>query len=186
MDGLYATVDMIEWCTSKRIPFSCRLHSNRVITVKDEGKVSLKQCKKLRLIGSRQARTISAEWKGFFLYITSVRRINKRGKCSIAFQVSNHKMSALSHVRLYGYRWNIEMFFRTAKQHLGFADCQSRKLVMQTNHIKNVFIAYHFLQWESKKRNFKNAEDAIKAFKKQNFDGVITLLSRPGQIFHVN
>lgn len=184
MDGLYATIDMIDWCTKNQVPFECRFHSNRVITTKREGKVSLRACKQLRLTGCRQARTIRANWKGFSLYITSIRRINRYGVCTIVYQVSNYKTSALGHARVYTYRWQIEKFFRTAKQHLGFAHCQSRKLSLQINHIKNVFLAYHFLQWECRNHKLKSPELALKQLKSKTFKSLITALSRPRQIFH--
>lgn len=185
MDGLYATTDMIDWCIKNHVLFECRFHSNRVIATKNEGSVSLKICKQLKLTGSRQARTIRAQWKGFSLYITSVRRINRYGICSIVYQVSNYTASALGHVRVYDIRWKIEKFFRTAKQYLGFADCQSRKLLLQTNHIKNVFMAYHFLQWECRKSRLKSPEMALKKIKHETPITLMFLLSRPRQIFHV-
>ena len=184
MDGLYATTDMIDWCIKNQVAFECRFHSNRVIVTKREGKVSLKNCRQLKLIGSRQARTIPADWKGFSLYITSVRRINRHGVCSVVYQVSNYKTSALGHARIYGCRWQIEKFFRTAKQNLGLADCQSRKLFLQINHIKNVFLAYHFLQWEFRRMKLKNPETALNQLKSQNPKYLSIALDRPGQIFH--
>lgn len=184
MDGLYATTDMIDWCIKNQVSFECRFHSNRAITTKREGRVSLKKCKQLKLTGSRQARTICANWKGFSLYITSVRRINRHGVCSIVYQVSNYKTSALGHTRVYDCRWQIEKFFRTAKQHLGLADCQSRKLILQLNHIKNVFLAYYFLQWECRKLKLKSPEMALKQLKSQNPKSLMVALSHPGQIFH--
>lgn len=184
MDGLYATIDMIDWCNKNQVSFECRFHSNRVIVTKREGNVSLKSCDQLKLKGSRQARTIYASWHSLSVYITAVRRINRYGVCSIVYQISNYKTSALGHVRVYDCRWKIEKFFRTAKQSLGLADCQSRKLILQINHIKNVFLAYHFLQWECRNSKLKSPEMALKQLKSKSFKSIRSTLSRPGQIFH--
>jgi hypothetical protein len=184
MDGLYATTDMIDWCIKNKVPFECRFHSNRAIITNREGRVSLKKCRQLKLTGSRQARTIVAHWKGFSLHITSVRRINRHGVYSIVYQVSNYKTSALGHARVYDCRWQIEKFFRTAKQHLGLADCQSRKLSLQINHIKNVFLTYHILQWECRDHKLKSPEMALKQLKSKNPESFLLALARPRQIFH--
>ena len=57
------------------------------------------------------------------------------------------------------------MFFRTAKQHLGLGDCQSRKLKLQKNHIINVFFAYALLQSKTIKQKLLNPETALRRFK---------------------
>jgi len=183
VDGLYVTADMIDWCIRHNIPFEGRFHSNRVITTKTGNCAQVRECPELKLTGTKNCKVIEAYWKSFFLYITALRRFDAKGNPSVVYQVSNQKMSARAHVRLYEYRWNIEMFFRTAKQYLGLSDCQSRKLTLQQNHIKNVFFAYHFLQWERKLRHLKSPEGAFHLLKHKSLDGLIKALSRSGQIF---
>ncbi len=80
--------------------------------------------------------------KGFFLFLTALKRKLSNGDFSVVYQVSNFKASSRQHVEYYGYRWNIKKFFRTAKQKLGLNDCQSRKFERQKGHILKVFIAY--------------------------------------------
>jgi SRSO17 transposase len=63
-------------------------------------------------------------------------------------------------MRIYGYRWNIEKFFRTAKQSLGLTHCQSTKKKLQENHIMNVFCAYAILECERNKKKLANPEQA--------------------------
>jgi Transposase DDE domain len=183
MDGLYATKEMIKWLNESKISFEMRFHSNRVVEVKG-GRYQIKECPLLKLKGRRTERTIRASWHGINLYFTAVKRLLKKGKFITVFQVSNYKASARNHIRLYGYRWNIEKFFRTAKQHLGLNDCQSRKIGKQKNHILNVFVAYTIAQFECVKRKYKNVETAIKSIKLDVLKRPDYLKRRFREIFH--
>jgi len=167
MDGLYATEKMIRWLNKRKLLFEMRFHANRVIE-KNGQEYSLKEAPFFRLNGYRTMRTIVAMWHGISLYFTALRRVMRNGIITIVFQVSNYKASARKHVLHYRYRWNIEKFFRTAKQYLGLNDCQSRKLELQINHILNVFVAYTIAQFEHIKSKTKNVESAIKSIKKRS------------------
>ena len=167
-DGLYAVLAFLEWLNSQDIKFEMRLHSNRIID--DNGVLSqVKNSVKFIMSGSRPKRTIKAKWCGVEFYITALRRVNKCGNVNVIYQISNFKASAREHVQFYGYRWNIEKFFRTAKQKLGLNDCQAHSRESQENHIFNVFFAYALLQRERKKNNLKNVESAIKQLNYTNF-----------------
>lgn len=115
-----------------------RFHSNRVITY-NQFKGQIRHYEKLKLSGRRPMRTVKANWYNMALHFTAFRRVNKCDRIIITYQVSNWKCSAREHVRAYEYRWHIEKFFRTAKQHLGLNVCQSRKAILQQNHLLNVF-----------------------------------------------
>jgi len=67
-------------------------------------------------------------------------------------------------------RWNIEKFFRTAKQKLGLNDCMVRNKEGQKKHVYNVFFAYSLLQIEKVKQKAKNVETVIKSIKSYKFD----------------
>ncbi len=183
-DGLYAIVDMLKSLIAQDIRFEMRLHANRVI--KDSNfKGQVKNHPKLRLSGKRPMRTIKAEWYGMSIYITAFRRVTKYGRVIITYQVSNYKASARKHVRAYEFRWNIEKFFRTAKQKLGLNDCQSRKKKSQENHLLNVFFAYAFLQYERKKNKLKNVESVIKSIKGASFKNIKSQFTRSAEIFGI-
>jgi len=185
VDGLYATHEMLKWLQEKNITYEMRFHSNRIIQRNDQDiPTKVRDHDALKLNGKRQAKTIKAFWKGLFVYITAVKRINKRNVSSIVYQVSNAKLSAREHIRLYQYRWNIEMFFRTAKQFLGLTQCQSRKLLRQKNHMFNVFFSYIILQFERRKKSLKNPEAALRRFKQKNYTELISHLPSLDQIFH--
>ena len=84
-----------------------------------------------------------------------------------------------------GYRWNIEKFFRTAKQKLGLNDCQSRKKELQEKHLLNAFFAYALLQYNRKKKKLKNVESAIKSIKHLSFVEIKHSFMRSVEIFGI-
>jgi len=175
---------MLRWLEEKNINYEMRFHSNRLIQIKAEGKpVKVRDCEALKLTNKRRAKTVKVLWDGIIIYVTAVKRINKKGISSIVYQVSNAKLSAREHVQLYNYRWNIEVFFRTAKQSLGLTECQSRKSLLQSNHIYNVFFAYIILQFERRKQHFKNPECALRQIKRKSYASLISYLSSLDQIF---
>jgi hypothetical protein len=181
-DGLYATTSMLKWLIDRNIRFEMRFHANRVIN--DKGIQSqIRQNKRLKLSGKRPKRTIKAHWYGIDYYFTAHRRVTKYGKITVVYQVSNYKASAAEHVRAYTYRWNIEKFLRTAKQKLGFGDCQSRKEDRQKKHILSVFFMYALLQMERKKMKLKNVESVIKSLKHLNFNELKSHFIRSAEIF---
>jgi hypothetical protein len=169
MDGLFAVDELISWLNEKKINFEMRFHANRVI-VPDGSSDSL-QIKRYfidKLEHKIKHRTICAQWKNKYFYFTAVKRVTKTGRETIVYQISNFKTAPSLHARIYGFRWNIEKFFRTSKQHLGLGECQSRKFVSQSNHIKHVFLAYAVLQLVRKERGLKNCEKALHHLKKRN------------------
>lgn len=183
-DGLYAIFAFLEWLISKRIRFEMRFHSNRVIN--DKGvECQIKKSLKFIMSGRRPKRTIKAEWRGISFYFTALRRVNKIGTVTVIYQISNYKASAREHTQAYGYRWDIEKFFRTAKQKLGLNDCQSHKLELQENHMLNVFFIYALLQIERKKNNLKNIETAIKQLNQMDFGQIKSRIMRLAENFGV-
>jgi len=183
-DGLYATENMLKKCLSLGILFEMRFHSNRVIDYKGN-KVAIRDLIDLKLTGRRCARTKCGTWKEMKLHFTSVKRTTKTGRVTVVYQVSNFKANAREHKKIYGFRWGIEKFFRTAKQHLGLTHCQVRSQVGQENHIMNVFFAYSLLQIERKKFSLKNVEAAVKRLKRKNYESLTAYFKRSGQIFEV-
>jgi hypothetical protein len=167
LDGLFATKEMMRWLNTNKVPFEMRFHSNRVIE-RNGKRYKIRESPFVALKRGRTRRTVQAFWHGINLHFTALRRQLKNGDFTTVFQVSNFKATAREHVKIYGYRWVIEKFFRTAKQKLGLNDCQSRKLDKQINHIKCVFAAYTIAQFERAQRRYKNVEEAIKSIKERN------------------
>ena len=183
-DGLYAIFSFLTWLISQNIRFEMRFHANRVIN--DKGvKCQIKKSLKFIMSGKRPKRTIKAEWYGITFYFTALRRVTETGIVTVIYQISNYKASAREHVNAYGYRWNIEKFFRTAKQKLGLNDCQSHKLKLQENHIINVFFIYAMLQIERKKNNMKNVETVIKQLNHGDLDYIRSRICRLAENFGI-
>ena len=184
VDGLYASKNMIRSLNERKINFEMRFHSNRIITEgKDGKKVKVRDHRNLQLKGKRKSKTIKTNWDGIPIYVTAVKRTRKNSTI-IVYQVSNFKALARDHIRIYDYRWKIEMFFRTAKQSLGLTHCQSIKRSRQENHIFNVFFAYIILQFERKKYKLKSPEMALRRIKHKSHLVLKGSFAAFDQIFH--
>ncbi len=181
-DGLYATENMLTHCLRLGIYFEMRFHSNRIIEYKGT-KGAIRELRDLELKGRRSTRTRLGIWKGMALYFTAVKRTSKTGNITRVYQVSNFKTSAREHAQIYGFRWGIEKFFRTAKQHLGLNHCQAQSRIAQENHIMNVFFSYALLQIEKKKFSLKNVEAALKRLKRKNYERAMIYFKRSDLIF---
>lgn len=169
-DGLYATVNLLKWCSENKIAAEMRMHSNRVVLFKGE-KTSLKKLSKkngIQPVGRQMARTISVLWHDMNLEITIVRRIDKHGDESIVFQVATYKALPRDHVKAYKARWVIEKMIRTSKQHLGLGECFAKKLQKQRDHVASVLLTYALVQLDMKKRRCKTPEEAIRHCKTKN------------------
>ena len=170
-DGLYSTVELLRWCIENNISAEMRMHSNRVVTYKGvKKKLRELACEPgVKLTGRQTARTISVEWHGLPLEITIVKRIDKKGRESIVFQVATYKAEPRQHVKAYKARWGTESCYRTDKQSLGLGECFSKRLTVQHNHAASVLLAYAFAQLEMKRQKLKTPESAIRAVK-ERFD----------------
>lgn len=168
-DGLYTTVNLIQWCIENNIPAEMRMHSNRVVIYKSvkEKLRELASQPGIKLTGKQMARTISVEWHGLPLEITIVKRINKHDEETIVFQAATYKAEPREHVKTYKVRWNTEKAYRTAKQSLGLGECYSKNLAVQHNHVAAILLAYALSQLEMKKRKLKTPEDTIRAIKEE-------------------
>lgn len=165
-DGLYASTDMMKFLNKHTIKFNMRMASNRVVTLDNGTKCKLKELRSIKPLKNVRSKTISATWQGMPLHFTAEVRVDRHGEKTIVYIVSNYRSdSSKDHVRAYKLRWNIECFFRTAKQSLGLQQCFARSLDRQKAHIYAVFISYTFLQIICLQKKLSNVEQAIKAFK---------------------
>lgn len=144
-DGAFANKDFLRWCFENKIAIEVRMRSNCTVLYNGQ-KIAIRDIKKLKPVGRQMARTISVLWHNIPLQITAQRRVNKHTKETIVFQASTFHAKPMEHVLIYRYRWNIERFFRTAKQHLGLQECSSRKLETQQSHVASVLLAYVLVQ----------------------------------------
>jgi len=92
------------------------------------------------------ARENNFSYKGHGLYFTAHKRNATHGKKEIVFIVSNIIRTAKEHVDAYDNRWSVEKYFRTGKQYIGLAHCQSINADKQKFHIFSVMVTYAILQ----------------------------------------
>ncbi len=169
IDGLYTTESLMSWMVEKNISFDGRYHSNRKVKTKNEF-AQVKDIKKLKVSGKSPIRSTKVKWKKLSLYVIALYRRNSVGRNIITYYVSNYKAPKKQHIFAYSIRWNIEKFFRTAKQKLGLKDCMVRNKDGQKKHIANVFFSYALLQVEKARLKLKNVEMLIKSIKSYTFE----------------
>jgi hypothetical protein len=163
-DGAFPSIEMLSWCIEKNISAEFRIHNNRKVTFENKHEL-VKNIQALQPIGKQKSRTIKVIWHKLDLYLTAQKRIDKKGKETIVYQVSTYFAKPSKHVKIYKKRWPIEKMFRTTKQHLGLQECQSTKIETQLNHAAAVFLAYSNVVVQQKKKKFKTPEEALRAAK---------------------
>jgi hypothetical protein len=182
MDGLYGTQDMITFLNERKIPFTTKMHSNRVV---DHNGVSaqLENHPDLKLIRNGRGKTIKVTWKKFSLFVTVEKMKNRDGSAALRYLMSNTERTTQEYINLYWLRWPIEKFFRTAKQKLGFSQCQSTSIEKQNVHIFIVFYAFTKLQKKSVEFHFESVDEFIRYLRLAKFDKDDRPLTASDQIF---
>ena len=161
MDGLYAQINIINCLNDHSIAFEMKMHANRVI--QSQGlKKQVQHHPHLRLMRNSRSKTIEVLWQGIMLFVTAEKMKNRDGSIAYRYLMSNQNLSSKQHISIYWLRWPIEKFFRTGKQKLGLADCQSRKIECQKAHIFNVFYAYTKLQSKATALQFDSVDHLIR------------------------
>ena len=176
-DGLFASIEILDWCLKNGIEADFRMARNRVVEFKGE-RLKISEIKELELKGRRNARSVRVKWHNLDLWITSERRINKKGIESVVYIVSTYYCKPIDHVKSYKKRWPIEKIFRTTKQFLGIQECFSTKLETQESHVAAACAAYSIAQFEMKKSGYKTPEEALRALKTKKVDSLIQRFSR--------
>jgi SRSO17 transposase len=134
-DAHYATETVFKFLCSLLISFLMKMPRNRKVTV--DGKTDQLQ-NILKLKKNQRTAYIKAEIYGLSLYFYVIKLKDK----STIYFVSNDLLDPYEVYRIYKIRWNIEIFHRVAKQHLGLGDCQMRSSEKQRQHVLYVMHAY--------------------------------------------
>jgi hypothetical protein len=184
MDGLYAVQDMAAFLIELKVPFTMKMHSNRVV---EHNGVSAQLTKHpdLKLTRNSRGKTIKVTWKNFSLFVTVEKMKNRDGSIAFRYLMSNTERTAQEHINIYWLRWPIEKFFRTGKQKLGFSQCQSTAIEKQNVHIFNVFYAYTKLQIKSVEFHFESVDEFIRYLRLAKFDNDDRPLTASDQIFPI-
>jgi len=157
-DSWYMAKEILDFINSRGLTWVSKTKSNRLILV-DEKWVSLKWYAK-HLSKKRFARidkmVDEKRYKWIFETTVSMKnvgqvklvilRVRKNSK-SFSFLASNNaKLDGLQVLTYYKKRWDIEVFHRDCKQHLGIGEYQARKLDAVVIHLHLVFLAYTLLK----------------------------------------
>lgn len=154
-DAHYATKQFLSLLYKHGQQFLMKFACNRIVII---GK-TMGQLKKIfRLRRNEHIRVTQGTFNGisYYFYIVKI----KQGKT--AYFVSLDSINQDELAKLYKIRWGIELYHRTAKQSLGWKDCQMRALEKQELHSFYVMYAYAIAELVRVKLKFKTTEDAIR------------------------
>ncbi len=183
MDGLYCDIEMIKFCNKHGVKFEMKIAKNRVVITKNGSREQIKKHQQLKLKRNEHVRTVCVAWQDVTIFITTVKRKIKDGY-SLLYLASNANITPHEHFARYKIRWDIELFFRTAKQSLGLADCASRKIEYQTNHICHILLTYAFLQQNRYIGQYKNPEAVLNQLRDAKSSYLNSSLKRLDHILH--
>jgi SRSO17 transposase len=155
-DAHYAVKQFLALLTELGQPFLMKFPCNRVVRIGNK-KGQLKEI--FRLKRNERFKAIQAEFHGhdYYFYVVKV----KPGTIAYFISLDQYDQDELS--RLYKIRWGIELFHRTAKQSLGWKECQMISNEKQVLHSFYVMYAYAIAEMVRVKLKFEKTEDAIRA-----------------------
>jgi hypothetical protein len=175
VDGEFATRSMLDFFAEENIDFTARIAINRNVTIGDGDREQLKNHRALRLRKNEKSRSVIASYGGRLYNFTAVKQTTRGGKKKIVFIISTKNRISKEHVKIYSLRWNIEKFFRTAKQSLGLEDCQAQKIDRIINHINAVMLAFIALEETKLAKKKKSVEAVLGIIKSKNMNHTINL-----------
>lgn len=150
----------------KKIQFIAKIARNRVIESVNGIRAQINKHNLLKLVKNNRSKRLKVKYANITLYISVHKRKNKKGEFTFLYIACNKCLTAKIYLSKYEERWEIEKMFRTMKQSLGLAHCQSRKIDKQKLHIYFVFNSYGFLEMQKIARSLKNPEEVIRALEK--------------------
>jgi hypothetical protein len=169
LDGAFASLDMLLFFIQKNIGFTIRIPENRKVEI--QGVLnSLRDHPVLKMRRNQKYKTALGTYKGIPLFFTAHKRNGKDKKKEVVFIVSNVDRTVKEHVEAYNLRWPAEKFFRTAKQSLGLADCQSIDPKKQRLHVFLVMATYTVLGVMKIDQKKKSIEKVLHPIRHQKFN----------------
>ena len=117
--------------------------------------------KLLRLKKNQRVKKTKGLFDGqeYFFYVAKDQNKNVR------YFISLHEIPHEQLLFLYKIRWNIELYHRTAKQYLGWKDCQMKSIEKQQLHTLYVMYAYAHAELIRVKLGLQSTEQAIRMFR---------------------
>lgn len=169
LDGAFASLDMILFFIEKGIRFTIRIPENRKVEI-DGIMAQLREHLAFNMKRNQKYKTVQGTYKNIPLFFTAHKRNGNDQKKEIVFIVSNIQRTAKEHVEAYDLRWPAEKFFRTAKQSLGLADCQSTDPKKQRLHVFLVMATYTALGIMKIDQKKQSIEKILRPIRAQKFN----------------
>lgn len=157
-DAHYATQYLMDALFEWSIKFLMKIPRNRIVNI--NGQVGQLQ-NILRLKKNNRFACVSGTIfnRSCYFYVL------KNNLKQTVYLVSNELLTKEMLIKIYKIRWEIECFNRTAKQLLGFNECQMRSFKMQHVHLLFVLWAYALADIKRHKLGFENTEQAIRSYR---------------------
>jgi len=151
-DSWYLNPTVVKACQEKGYPYISQAKSNRTIYVEGEKFSATQYSKRQRGKALKQTSYIPRSQNSPVKAKSLLVKLNRLGKARLVisrneegkyvFLVTDHlRLPMVKVIRRYDIRWDIECYFRDAKQHLGLGDYQMRSLHGIVRHLYIVMIA---------------------------------------------
>jgi len=185
MDSWYMATELITLCTSKGITVIGCLKSNRLISihhrwmgVRDYFRRVQRDTMTLVIINDEKYRyhEVLASLKGVGLVKLVIVQQWRNKKWSRAFYLvsTDTRRSADGIITTYTQRWDIEVFHRDIKQHLGLESCSARRETSITRHLMFVTFTHASLKlWIHWERLEGTIGDAVRLLQHENLAQII-------------
>lgn len=165
-DGHYSTKTLLAFVIESNMDYTGKIARNRVVETSDGLRAQLQNHPGLKLFRNERHKKIRAQYAGHWFYFSVHKRKNRNGDFTYVYFVSTLDVNPHKYLEIYAGRWCIECMFRTMKQSLGFAECQSRDLERQRIHLLAIFFSYGFLEKTKTDQSLKNPEEALRFLRK--------------------
>lgn len=155
-DAHYSTKTFMSFLSKIGQAFLMKFTCTRIVTI---GTKTGQLKRLLRLKRNEHFRSANGAFDGlsYWFYVVKV----KNGVT--CYFISLREIQKDDLIALYKIRWNIELYHRTAKQSLGWKDCQMRSVEKQGLHTLYVMYAYAVAELTRVKCGFDSTEDALRA-----------------------
>jgi len=151
-DSWYLNPTVVESCHKKGYPYISQTKSNRTIYVEGKKFSAAQYAKRQRGLALKsttytpRAQSSSVKAKSLLVRLNQLGKVrfvvSRNEKREYVFLVTDHlRLPMVQVIRRYDIRWDIECYFRDAKQHLGLGEYQMRSLQGIVRHLYTVMIA---------------------------------------------
>jgi len=151
-DSWYLNPTVVDSCHKKGYPYISQTKSNRTIYVEEEKFSAAQYAKRQRgralkwTIYAPRAQSSPVKAKSLLVKLNQLGKVrfvvSRNERREYVFLVTDYlALPMVEVIRRYDLRWDIESYFRDAKQHLGLGDYQMRSLQGIVRHLYAVMIA---------------------------------------------